>query len=132
MSELNHQESDQQEDNINIIDSLSDEEFVGRYPEDGFGWMAPVDQDSPYFAKMEKIGERWAKIRKERPVPQEGMFKPELGVKSPDRSRQDLMQEPYMRNRDGQIVDPRTNAPVRKGSPEWQKLAKRNRLPLDQ
>ena len=94
--------------------------------------MAPVDKDNEYYPKMKEIGERWNKIREKRPKPEEGMFKPELGDESSGRYQRDLMQEPYVRNQDGQIVDSRTSEPVRKGSPEWQELAKKNKLPLNQ
>ena len=36
------------------------------------------------------------------------------------------------RNFEGKIVDPRTREPVRRGSPEWRELARRNMLPRNQ
>ena len=131
MAELSRGENEK-EDEINSTDSLSEEDFINQYPENGFGWMAPVDKDNEYYPKMKEIGERWNKIREKRPKPEEGMFKPELGDESSGRYQRDLMQEPYVRNQDGQIVDSRTSEPVRKGSPEWQELAKKNKLPLNQ
>lgn len=113
-------------------EELSDEDFVKAYPTSGFGWSTGTEAD-------DKIWERHARLENEHPElyikwhPAK-MSSSESGRRPNDDEQlpKDIMPDEPTRNLEGQVVDPSTNEPVRRGSPEWQELAERNMLPLDQ
>ena len=101
-----------------------------KYQENGFGWASYTDKDKP-------VWDRWKKLHEEHPElfpTHSGMGKVETFKSSSDSDEQlpNLMPSELTRNSKGQVVNPRTNEPVREGSPEWQELARRNMLPRNQ
>jgi hypothetical protein len=111
------------------IDKLSDKDFMWIYQESGFGWANYTDKDKP-------VRDRWKKIHEEHPefFTHSDIGKVETSTSSSNSDEQspDLMPNELTRNLIGQVVNPRTNEPVREGSPEWQELARRNMLPRNQ
>lgn len=105
-------------------EDLSDGDFVKLYPENGFGWQTFTDKDTGIF-------ERHAQLRQTKPeLYNEGVSS---GINITNNSNEELPEKrTQLKNLDGQIVDPKTNEPVQPGSAEWQKLATKNELPLNQ
>ncbi|HPJ80175.1 MAG TPA: hypothetical protein PLF70_00505 [Candidatus Portnoybacteria bacterium] len=113
------------------LEQLSDDEFIGKYPENGFGW-GPVsgDENSSYNKRAELIIKRWEKINESRPKPEIIPMISSRGTSTKEHPYRGF--EPlYMRNSDGQIVG-KNNEPIRRSSPEWRDAARHNLIPRNQ
>jgi hypothetical protein len=114
-------------------EDLSDKDFVRAYPKNGFGWVTGTDADKEILDRHAKLQEEKPEIYTEWYPANEMSPSSESEPQSDERPlKRNLMPRELTRNLNGQVVNPKTNEPVRRGSPEWQELAKRNMLPLDQ
>jgi hypothetical protein len=112
----------------NPDDLLSDDEFQAKYHSFGGGAFGhspvPGQEASPVYLRLEAI-----KAKRE-----EEMNRSRIPAAPPEPSNGEIIPDAptYLRNAEGQYVDPANGEPVRKGSPAWQELASRNQLPRNQ
>ena len=111
------------------FESLSDEDFVKEFPANGSGWgTLPNPNNDPSVEKVNELAQSiWARHLNLMQT------KPYLYEVPPTNSQEELpniLSRQLTRNLDGQVVNPRTNEPIRRGSREDQELGRRNMRPL--
>jgi hypothetical protein len=114
----------------NPDDDLTDAEFTRKHGS-AFG-RDPIpgiqnQEIDPIWARSEQIRQAGNAEGARNSFDEDGNFIP-----SSAKGSSELPPREFQRNLDGQYVDPNTKEPIRRGSPEWQELARQNKLPRNQ